>query len=206
MLRETPWKIICYSCIVCFIAAHQDIQAPGRSPRLHRAKIVSKPSLNSKMIIDSCTERRYDAGMKKGIDYIGVGAGAIIFNKEGALFLAKRGKEARNEKYKWEFPGGSVEFGETLEGALVREVREEFGFEIEVIQLLDVVNHILPIEKQHWISPTYLCRYRNGKPRILEPHKCEKIGWFSIDTIPLDNLTDASRQSFESLKKYLSYK
>jgi 8-oxo-dGTP diphosphatase len=58
--------------------------------------------------------------MKKGIDYICVGAGAIIFNMNGALFLAKRGREARNEKYKWEFPGGSVEFGETLEKALVR--------------------------------------------------------------------------------------
>ncbi len=96
------------------------------------------------MIIDSIAKRRYDSAMKKGIDYIGVGAGAIIFNKNGVLFLAKRGKEARNEKHKWEFPGGSVEFGETLENALVREVREEFGFVIEVVQLLDVVNHILP--------------------------------------------------------------
>lgn len=142
--------------------------------------------------------------MKKGIDYIGVGA--IIFNKNGSLFLAKRGKEARNEKYKWEFPGGGVEFGETLEKALVREVREEYGFLIEVVQLLDVVDHILAEEKQHWVSPTYLCRYRNGKPRIMEPHKCEEIGWFSLDSIPEKELTMASRKSLGSLKKYLSVK
>jgi mutator protein MutT len=159
---------------------------------------------NSKMIVDSTHERNYYFDMKKGIDYIGVGTGAIIFNKDGTLFLAKRGKDARNEKHKWEFPGGSVEFGETLENALVREVREEFGFVIEVVQLLDVVNHILPGEKQHWVSPTYLCRYRNGNPRILEPHKCEEIGWFRLDMIPAKDLTIASRKSLISLKKHLS--
>jgi mutator protein MutT len=159
---------------------------------------------NSKMIVDSTHQRRYYFGMKKGIDYIGVGAGAIIVNKDGALFLAKRGKDARNEKHKWEFPGGSVEFGETLANALVREVREEYGFVINVIQLLDVVDHILPDEKQHWISPTFLCRYKRGKPRILEPHKCEEIGWFNLNDIPAKKMTMASRKSLDSLKKYLS--
>jgi len=106
MLHETPGKIIGYSRIECVIAAHQDIEAPGLFLRPYHAKIVAKPSFNSKMIIDSFVKRRYDSDMKKGIDYIGVGAGAIIFNKDGALFLAKRGKEARNEKHKWEFPGG----------------------------------------------------------------------------------------------------
>jgi hypothetical protein len=89
--------------------------------------------------------------MKKGIDYIGVGTGAIIFNKDGTLFLAKRGKDARNETHKWD-----------------------------------------------------LCRYRNGKPRILEPHKCEEIGWFRLDMIPAKDLTIASRKSLISLKKHLS--
>jgi 8-oxo-dGTP pyrophosphatase MutT (NUDIX family) len=52
--------------------------------------------------------------MQKGIDYIGVGVGAIIFDGAGRIFLAKRGAEAQNEKNRWEFPGGGVEFGETL--------------------------------------------------------------------------------------------
>ncbi len=87
--------------------------------------------------------------MKKGIDYIGVGVGAVILNAGGQVFLARRGKEARNESGKWEFPGGSVEFGETVEHALTREIMEEFGFEIEVEKLLDVVDHIIPDERQH---------------------------------------------------------
>jgi peptidase E len=40
--------------------------------------------------------------MKKGIDYIGVGAGAMIFNEKGEVFLAKRGPKSRNEAGKWD--------------------------------------------------------------------------------------------------------
>jgi mutator protein MutT len=139
--------------------------------------------------------------MKKGIDYIGVGVGAVILNADGRVFLAKRGREARNESGKWEFPGGGVEFGETLEHALMREVQEEYGFEVEVLELLDVVNHIIPAEEQHWVSPTFLCRLKSGSPRIREPRKCDEIGWFELDRVPEYELTIASKKSLESLRK-----
>ncbi len=139
--------------------------------------------------------------MKKGVDYIGVGVGAVIVDGDGKVFLARRGREVRNESGKWEFPGGGIEFGETMEHALVREVQEEYGFEIEVMELLDVVNHIIPAERQHWISPTFLCRPKCGTPSIREPHKCTEIGWFTLDTIPEDQLTIASRKSLESFRK-----
>lgn len=48
--------------------------------------------------------------MKIGVEYIGVSAGAVIFNEEGKLFMAKRGAEARDDQGKWEFPGGPVGF------------------------------------------------------------------------------------------------
>ena len=51
------------------------------------------------MNIDSIEKRVYYSAMKKGVDYIGVGAGAVIFNKEGKVFLAKRGAEATTMKY-----------------------------------------------------------------------------------------------------------
>jgi 8-oxo-dGTP diphosphatase len=141
--------------------------------------------------------------MKKGVDYIGVGVGAIIFNSDGRVFLAKRGRDVQNESGKWEFPGGGVEFGEALEQALVREVMEEYGFAIEVQTLLDVINHLIPEEKQHWVSPTYLCTIKSGNPRIREPHKCDEIGWYALDEIPGNRLTIASQKSLESLRTYL---
>lgn len=75
-----------------------------------------------------------------------VGVGAVIVDERGRLFLARRGPEAKNERGLWEFPGGSVELGETLANApkvrvLQREMREEYGVEIAVGDLLDVVDH-----------------------------------------------------------------
>lgn len=136
--------------------------------------------------------------MKKGVDYIGVGVGALIVNDEGKLFLAKRGREVRNETGKWEFPGGGVEFGDTLEATLKREIMEEYGFEIEPIQLLDVCDHIISDEHQHWVSPSYICRVISGTPKILEPHKCDEIGWFSTDEIRKMQLSLVSRYNFEN--------
>jgi 8-oxo-dGTP diphosphatase len=137
--------------------------------------------------------------MKRGLDYIGVGVGALLLNPNGEIFLAQRGPQAKNERGLWEIPGGGVEFGETLAAALRREMAEEFGIEIEVGELLDVVDHILPEEGQHWVSPTFLCRVSAGEPVIREPGKCAAIGWFSPAAMPA-NLT---RITQENLRHYL---
>ncbi|MGE5123680.1 MAG: NUDIX domain-containing protein, partial [Acidobacteriaceae bacterium] len=83
-------------------------------------------------------------GLRRGVDYIGVGVGAVIVDARGRLFLSRRGPASRNERGLWEFPGGSVEWGEKLAEALKRELQEEYGLEVEVGELLDVVDHILP--------------------------------------------------------------
>ncbi len=139
--------------------------------------------------------------MKKGIDYIGVGVGAAIFDKNGKLFITKRGKEAKNERGKWEIPGGSVEFGETFKQAIKREIKEELGIEIEIIELLGICDHIIPDEHQHWVSPTYICKIKKGTPKILEPHKCAEIGWFTIEEAEKLSLSIVTKYDISQLKK-----
>ena len=132
------------------------------------------------------------SNMQRGIDYIGVGVGAAIFNNKGKLFLTLRGKKAKNERGTWEIPGGSVEFGETLEDALKREIKEEYGIDIEIVELLGVCSHIIVGEHQHWVSPTYICKITHGEPKILEPEKCDAIGWFTREEaakLPLSIVT-----------------
>ena len=141
--------------------------------------------------------------MIRGIDYIGVGVGALIVDDQGRLFLARRGPNAKNERGLWEFPGGAVERGERLADALRREIREEYGIEIAVGDLLDVVDHILPEEGQHWVSPAYLCRIVSGTPAILEPDKCAEIGWFAPADVPRD-LTVISRENLENYTRLMA--
>ncbi len=138
--------------------------------------------------------------MIRGRDYIGVGVGAVIVNERGQVFMAKRGPKSRNERGLWEFPGGAVEFGEKLADALMREMFEEFGIRIEVGDLIDVCDHILPEEGQHWVSPSYICRIVAGVPAIHEHEKCSEIGWFDLASIPAD-LTLISKESLEHYRQ-----
>ena len=123
--------------------------------------------------------------MKRAVDYIGVSAGAMIFNDDGELFLSKRSQNCKNERGHWETPGGSVEFGETLEQAARREIKEEYGVDIEVFEQFPAADHLIPADKQHWVATTFLARIRKGqRPRIMEPDKCDAIGWFPLESLP----------------------
>jgi len=143
--------------------------------------------------------------MKRGVDYIGVGSGAMIFNNNGELFIAQRGPKARNERGKWDFPGGSVEFGERVEDAIVREIFEEHAMDIEVIELLEVVNHIIKEENQHWVSPSFIARHKKGEAKIMEPEKCTAFKWVKISEIEPESLTNTSQQNFETYIKIYGY-
>ncbi len=130
--------------------------------------------------------------VRVGTDCIGVGVGALILNEENKVFLALRSQKAKNERGTWEIPGGAVEFNETLEVAIQREVMEEFGVTISIIKRFNLVDHILPEEEQHWVAQTFLCRIVAGVPTNREPEKCDQIGWFSLaeaEELPLSQVT-----------------
>jgi ADP-ribose pyrophosphatase YjhB (NUDIX family) len=65
-----------------------------------------------------------------------VGVGAVVTNAAGQVLLV------RTAKHGWELPGGQVESGEDLHGALCREVREEAGCELTVGPLVGVYAHV----------------------------------------------------------------
>ena len=123
--------------------------------------------------------------MKPGIDYIGVAVGIFIVNDEGKVFLAKRSKKATNERGTWEIPGGKVYFGETLQDAAKREAKEEYDIDIKILEQFPAQNHLIPEENQHWVPTCFLCKIIGDKqPRIMEPHKCDEINWFTFDALP----------------------
>lgn len=118
--------------------------------------------------------------LKPGKDYIGVGVGAVILReKKILLLLRKKAPEAGC----WTIPGGKVEFGETVEEAILREVKEEIGAEGRIIAPLGVTNHILKEERTHFVAPRFLVEILND-PQNMEPQSHEEMRWFPIDELP----------------------
>lgn len=82
---------------------------------------------------------------------------------------------------KWEFPGGKIEPGEAECEALVREIREELGIEIEVGESLRSTTHAYP-EFSLTLHPR-LCRITSGTPVTHEHAKIEWLGPAELEAL-----------------------
>jgi len=83
--------------------------------------------------------------------------------KGGALLLMKRKNSPA--KGEWWLPGGMVRKGDTFEGALLREVKEETGLDVGVVRFVGVYNRIFP--ERHDITIVYLCRCKDQKAEVV---------------------------------------
>ena len=137
--------------------------------------------------------------MKKGKDYIGVACGAVIFNKERKVLIGQRGSNARDDEGIWDFPGGQIEYGELGEHAIKREVEEEFGIEIDVVELLNLVEVIEP--EKHWIGPAFIAELKSGEAKPSEEDKFKDFKWVDISEVENMKLTIPCRQNIEAYKE-----
>ena len=110
---------------------------------------------------------------------------AIIEDEAGRFLLAKR-PEGKCLGGFWEFPGGKLEEGESIEAALVRELQEELLIQTEIFQILEMVEHHYEKSSIRLIP----CRTRilSGIPTALEH---SEIGWFSVHQIDRSSLAPA---------------
>jgi len=139
---------------------------------------------------------------KQGKDYIGVGGGVLIFNDHGQVLLLKRTTNSRNEAGYWCKPGGTIEFGEKAEEAMIREIKEEVNIDIKIKEFLCFSNHIIEDENQHWIALHFVAEMVGGELKNMEPHKHDSLEWFDLDNLP-DKLTQTLIDPLEEyIKKY----
>ncbi len=86
---------------------------------------------------------------------------AVIVNEKGEVLLQRRHDPGHEADNKWELPGGGLNYGETPEQAVIREVKEETGYDIEVIKLLPkIYTNTWPDAQVLLIS--YHCRIIGG--------------------------------------------
>jgi 8-oxo-dGTP diphosphatase len=117
---------------------------------------------------------------------------AVIWNDRQEVLLIRRTKEPR--KGQWSLPGGKVEFGESLEDALRREVREETGLEVALLGLAGVAETVLDASADagnaHFVLIDYSARVVSGEAKAASD--AADATWFdraAIDALPLWNET-----------------
>jgi 8-oxo-dGTP diphosphatase len=112
-----------------------------------------------------------------------LGVGAVVWNDEGEVLLIRRSKPPRLGE--WSLPGGKVEFGETLRAALLREVREETGLDVQVVDLLDTAEIIFDAEAgaadAHFVLVDFTVRAISGN--LAAGSDAADARWFSLDAI-----------------------
>ena len=103
--------------------------------------------------------------MDKGKPLIVVAAALI--DGDGRLLVQQR-PEGKAMAGLWEFPGGKVEPGELPEAALIRELQEELGIDVEKACLAPACFASETLGDRHMILLLYICRKWGGIPRAIE--------------------------------------
>jgi 8-oxo-dGTP diphosphatase len=110
-----------------------------------------------------------------------VGTG-IIIRKDRKILLGKR--KGAHGIGTWSFPGGHLEFFETLEDCAKRETEEETGLKVNGVRFLTITNDFFKQENKHYITIFMSADYIDGEAEIKEPDKWETWNWFSINELP----------------------
>lgn len=124
--------------------------------------------------------------LRRGIDHIGVSVAMVIHDGKGNILLMKRGPKARDEQGRWDICGGAIEFGESIEAAIKRELFEELcakPLDITFAGTYDAhrEHNGLPT---HWVQLVHFVRVDPKAVKIGEPHKIDAIGWFTSGNLP----------------------
>ncbi len=98
---------------------------------------------------------------------------AVIEDDDGRCLLIRRSRESRHFAGQWEWPGGKVDPGEDFPTALVREVSEETGLDVEITGLVGAVHSEMP--QIHVILLCMTARIVGGEIRMSEEH--EESAW-----------------------------
>ena len=120
---------------------------------------------------------------------------AVIRNGQDQILIDRRRQEGLLGGL-WEFPGGKIEPGETMQDCIRREIREELGIEIEVGDHLITVDHAYTHFRV--TLNVYHCRRLSGEPQPLE---CDQVRWVTLDEIDQYPFPKANTKIIEALKQ-----
>ena len=127
-----------------------------------------------------------------------VGIGGVIID-QGRTLLIRRGSEPLLGQ--WSIPGGTLELGESLQEGVARELQEETGIEVRVLDLIEVFDRIYLEEgaahatdkrgpRFHFVIVDYLCERLSGDPRA--GSDVTDVAFATEDELPRFHLTETA--------------
>jgi 8-oxo-dGTP diphosphatase len=144
--------------------AHHDLKQAARSPvsGFHFHHCCTTVAVQAVQV----GECWYNKTMKREYPEAPIAGVGVVVLKGDKVLLVRRGKEPGRGR--WGLPGGAVELGETVAQAAEREVDEECGIEIEIRDVIEVIDRIIPDDdgqiRYHYILIDLLAEHRRGDP------------------------------------------
>lgn len=120
---------------------------------------------------------------------------AVIINDQNEVLIDRR-LEGGSFGGLWEFPGGKLELGETVEECIMREVEEEIGIQIRVTESLITIDHSYP--QVQLTLYVYLCRHLAGEPQTIA---CEEVRWVAIADLDQYSFPKANGEIIQALRQ-----
>lgn len=146
--------------------------------------------------------------MQPGVDYVGVCVPFYCNDGKGNFLLHKRGKGCRDERGRWDTGSGQLEFGESPEEAVLREVREEYGIKGKIQEQLPAHSIIRRDNETmtHWISIPFFVKADIKKAKIMEPERASELGVYRLNKLPRPLHTGLVKTMSMYKKHFAAYK
>ena len=138
-------------------------------------------------------------GIAPGI--FNVAAEAVII-KNGKILITQRSFDRSHAPGEWEILTGRVDQGETFEGAVKREVKEEVGLKVEILQPFNTFHFYRGSEKVEHLGVSFLCKYLSGEVAL---DKNEQIDykWATPEEAEKLIIDKSILSSIQKVKKFL---
>jgi 8-oxo-dGTP diphosphatase len=113
---------------------------------------------------------------------------AVLVEKDGKFLLGERNKE--NYRGRWVIPGGGVRWGETIQEAAIREIKEETNLDVEIVKPLCYKEIIATHAGYHAVVFFHLARPKNLDIRVGDD--LSRAGFFSIEEMKKLKLAESA--------------
>lgn len=123
----------------------------------------------------------------------------VVCNSDQQVLLISRHKPDHHTHGKWHCPGGGLEFGEEPKSAVIREVKEETGYDIKLLSTHPAVfSEVRADEKKQIILFSFPAQVISGTVDSSDDGVGE-IRWFDYDEIPFSDTLPFTKEMIDSV-------